>query len=111
MPGDGAADLLPFLPKFHHALLDLTRSDPATEEDDTRLRVVLELMKLARQKKLLRFSQWLAAVPANNLPDNLLSLMLLYALHADSDLDAEKFIIASQAIPNSKETSCLSPKN
>ena len=90
LPDGLAEDLLPFLPKFHHALLDLSRSDPATEEGDTRLRVVLQLMKLARQKELLRFFQWLAAFSANELPDNLLSLMLLYALHADSDLDAEK---------------------
>lgn len=48
LPDELAADLLPFLPKFHHALLDLSRSDPDTEEDDTRLRVVLQLMKLAR---------------------------------------------------------------
>ncbi len=85
-----AADLLPFLPKFHHALLDLTRFDPATGENDTRLRVVLQLMKLARQKELLRFFQWLAGFSAKELPDNLLGMMLLYALHSDSDLDAKK---------------------
>ena len=80
----------PFLPQFHHALLDLTRFDPAAEEADTRLRVVLQLMKLARQKGLLRFFQWLSGFSATELPDTLLGLMLLYALHADSDLDAEK---------------------
>jgi hypothetical protein len=32
-------------------LLDLTRRDPANEENDTQLRVVLQLMKLARQKR------------------------------------------------------------
>jgi len=90
MPDDFAGDLLPFLPKFHHALLDLTRFDPDTSEDDTRLRVVLQLMKLARQKELLRFFQWLAGFSAGDLPDDLLGLMLLYALHADSDLDAKK---------------------
>ena len=90
LPEDTAADLLPFLPKFHHALLDLTRLEPETEESNTRLRVVLQLMKLARQKELLRFFHWLARFPAHTLPDNLLSLMLLYALHSDSDLDAQK---------------------
>jgi hypothetical protein len=54
------------------------------------VRVVLQLMKLARQKELLRFFQWLAGFSARELPDTLLGLMLLYALHADSDLDAEK---------------------
>jgi predicted transposase/invertase (TIGR01784 family) len=90
LPEEIAADLLPHLPKFHHALLDLTRFDPATGESDIRLRVVLQLMKLARQKELLRFFKWLAGFSARDLPDNLLGLMLLYALHSDSDLDAEK---------------------
>ena len=89
LPEDLAPALRPFLPQFHHALLDLTRFDPAAEESDTRLRVVLQLMKLARQKELLRFFQWLAGFSARDLPDTLLGLMLLYALHTDSDLDAE----------------------
>ena len=89
-PEEASAALLPFLPKFHHALLDLTRFDPTTGEDDARLRAVLQLMKLARRKELLRFFQWLAAYSASELPDNLLGLMLLYALHSDSDLDAKK---------------------
>ena len=90
LPDEFAADLLPFLPKFHHALLDLTRVDPATDEGDMRMQVVLQLMKLARQKELLRFFQWLAGFSSHDLPDSLLGLMLLYALHADSDLDAKK---------------------
>ncbi len=89
LPDELAHALLPFLPKFHHALLDLTHFDPATEEDDTRLQVVLQLMKLARRKELLRFFQLLAGVSSHELPDNLLGLMLLYALHSDSNLDAE----------------------
>ena len=47
-------------------------------------------MKLARQKELLRFFQWLAGFSARDLPDSLLGMMLLYALHSDSDLDAKK---------------------
>lgn len=90
LPEDIAPLLLPFLPKFNHALLDLSRFDPATEEGDTRMQAVLQLMKLARQKELLRFFQWLAPFPPHELPDTLLGLMLLYALHADSDLDVEK---------------------
>lgn len=82
--------LLPYLPKFHHALLDLTRFDPATDEDDTQLRAVLQLMKLAREKELLRFFQWLSRYSAAELPNTLLGLILLYALHSDSDLDVEK---------------------
>lgn len=90
LPEGLSAGLLPFLPKFEYELIDLTRMDPDTAEDDTRIRAVLQLMKLARQKELLRFFQWLAGFPASELPDNLLGLMLLYALHADSDLDARQ---------------------
>jgi Putative transposase, YhgA-like len=90
LPEDLAASLLPFLPRFQHALLDLTRCDPTNEESDAQLRVVLQLMKLARQKELLRFFHWLAQIQACELPDNLLSLMLLYALYSDSDLDAKR---------------------
>jgi predicted transposase/invertase (TIGR01784 family) len=89
LPEEIAPALLPFLPKFHHALLDLTCFDPATEEDDTRMQVVLQLMKLARQRELLRFFQWLAGFSAHELPQSLLGKMLLYALHSDSDLDAQ----------------------
>lgn len=99
LPEEIATDLLPFLPKFHHALLDLTRFDPATGENDTQLQIVLQLMKLARQKELLRFFQWLAGFCAKELPDNLLGLMLLYALHSDSDLDAKKIYHTLSANP------------
>lgn len=89
LPEEIAPTLLPFLPKFHHALLDLTCFDPTTGEEDTRMQVILQLMKLARQKELLRFFQWLAGYSAHELPESLLGKMLLYALHSDSDLDAQ----------------------
>ncbi len=89
LPEEIALVLLPFVPKFHHALLDLTRFDPPTGEEDTRIKVVLQLMKLARQKELLRFFKWLAGNPAHDLPESLLGKMLLYALHSDSDLDVQ----------------------
>ena len=90
LPDELAADLLPFLPKFQHALLDLTQCDPATEEGDTRLRIVLQLMKLARERQLLQFFQWLAESLVEQLPDSFLGQLLLYALHSDSDLDIEQ---------------------
>jgi len=99
LPEEIAAVLLPFVPKFHHALLDLTSFDPATEGDDTRLVAVLQLMKLARQKELLRFFEWLAGYPADELPESLLGKMLLYALHADSDLDVETIYHTLSANP------------
>lgn len=104
LPDEISKELLPFLPKFSHALVDLTRFDPTTRECDTRLRIVLQLMKLARQKELLRFFRWLADVSPPELPDNLLSLMLLYSLHADSDLDAEKIYHSLSTNPELKKS-------
>jgi hypothetical protein len=90
LPDDLASELLPFLPKFRHGLLDLTCFDPAAGEDDARLRVVLQLMKLARQQRLLEYFRWLAGPLAGQVPDSLLGRLLLYALHADSELDVEE---------------------
>lgn len=99
LPEETAPALLPFLPRFQHALLDLTRFDPATGEDDLLLQVVLQLMKLARRKELLRFFQWLAGFSARDFPDSLLGLMLLYALHSDSNLDVEKIYASLTSNP------------
>ncbi len=90
LPDDIASDLLPFLPKFHHALLDLSRSDPASEESDSQLRIVLHLMKLARERQLLEYFRWLAETLVERVPDSLLARLLIYALHADSELDAQQ---------------------
>ncbi|GAA5126939.1 Rpn family recombination-promoting nuclease/putative transposase [Luteolibacter yonseiensis] len=90
LEGEAREALLPFLPKFSHALLDLTRFDPSAGEEDARVRAVLQLMKLAREKELLRFFRWLSRFSAKDLSENLLRLILLYAMHSDSDLDAEK---------------------
>jgi hypothetical protein len=84
---------------FHHALLDLTRFDPAKHGGDSRMRAVLPLIKPAREKELLRFFQWLAGIPAKDLSGNLLGLILCYALHNDSDFDAEKIYHALSTSP------------
>ena len=89
-PDDLAADLLPFLPKFHHALLDLTRYDPTQDEDDRQLQMILHLMKLSRKRQVLQFFRWLAETLIDPTPDDLIRRMLLYAIHSDSDLDTEK---------------------
>jgi predicted transposase/invertase (TIGR01784 family) len=89
-PEDLAADLLPFLPKFHHALLDLTRYDPTQDEDDRQLQMILHLMKLSRKRQVLQFFRWLAETLIDPTPDDLIRRMLLYAIHSDSDLDTEK---------------------
>ena len=85
-----SAELLPFLPKFHHALLDLSRAQPATDEHDPQLRIVLHLMKLAREQQLLSFFRWLAEATLEKLPESLLARLIWYALHADSELDAKQ---------------------
>ena len=90
LPDDIAVDLLPYLPKFQHALLDLSRCDPASEESDTQLRIVLHLMKLARERQLLNYFRWLAESLVEQVSDSLLGRLLRYALHADSELDAQQ---------------------
>lgn len=63
-----SAGLLPFLPKFEYELIDLTRMDPDTAEDDTRIRAVLQLMKLARQRNCCVFSNGSPAFRPANCP-------------------------------------------
>jgi predicted transposase/invertase (TIGR01784 family) len=94
LPQDMAVALAPYLPKFQHALLDLTQFDPATEEHDIQLRSVLQLMKLARQRDLLRYFQWFVSNIAYSLLNHELALKLLnYALATDSQLDLEKIYL------------------
>lgn len=100
LPDQLVAELLPFLPKFRHALLDLSRSDPASEESDTQLRIVLHLMKLARERHLLDYFRWLAETLVERVPDSLLGRLLLYALHADSELDAQQIYRSLTANPD-----------
>ncbi len=97
---ENLAGLLPFLPKFRHALLDLTRYDPEQDQDESQLRCVMQLMKLARKRQLSRFFDWLVGTAAEALPEGLLKTILLYALHSDSDLDVEK--IYHKLSPNPK---------
>jgi predicted transposase/invertase (TIGR01784 family) len=104
LPDELAPDLLPYLPKFQHALLDLSRYEPATAEADTQLRIVLQLMKLVRQRELLRFFTWFAQFPAHSLPENLLTLMLLYALTTDSELDVERVYHTLSSNPELKSS-------
>ncbi len=89
LPPEIAADLQPFLPQFRHGLLDLSRYDPASGEDDYRQQAILQLMKLARERQILAYFRWLAKTLAKQLPENLIMRLLAYALNADSDLDPE----------------------
>ncbi len=104
LSADVRESLLPYLPKFKHALLDLTKFDPAGQGSDLRIRAVLQLMKLAREKKLLRFFEWLAGLPAEAFPDNLLRLMLLYAMRSDSEIDVETIYHSLSTNPELKKS-------
>ena len=87
-----AAVLHDYVPKFQHALLDLTQIDPDQSEADVQLRVALQLMKLAREMKLMQFFEWLSARFDSwmaVLPDPFLRKILIYALNAENDLDVE----------------------
>ena len=90
LPEDLAAVLLPFLPKFHHALLDLTRYDPEQDEDRHDLQTILQLMKFARMKQVLPYFEWQAARKNVKINKVLIGRLLIYALHVDSDLDVEQ---------------------
>jgi len=81
------AHLRPFQPSFRHLLLDLTQHQPATEEPDETLRIVLHLMKLARDKqRLLEFFTWLDQTTLD-ITQDLFRACLLYALHSDQTID------------------------
>lgn len=98
------AELGYFLPKFHHALFDLTQHQPKDEEPEGELRVVLQLMKMARGKQqLLQFFDWLGReVSAISTP--LFKLCLLYALHNEEDLDVEEIFRKLTPNPHLKST-------
>jgi hypothetical protein len=79
--------LAPFIPQFQHLLIDLTQIDP-TLENEPNLRVILNLMKLARLKdRILDFFQWLDSEIALQLEDQLLRECLIYSLHIDQSID------------------------
>ena len=106
LPPNLASGLAPYLPKFRHALLDLSQSEPATEETDATLRVVLSLMKLARARQLhADFFDWLGGQlrnAATRMPDGLLKNLLLYAFHTDAELDTERILDKLQQEPVSQ---------
>lgn len=88
VPQHLAGAFAPYLPQFRHVLLDLSQADPSAEESDGTVRAVLQLMKLSRQQQVMEFFLWLVSQTAS-LPEELLTLSLLYALHSDENLDVE----------------------
>jgi|GEM_PF-727676 len=92
LPEPLAETLKPFIPRFQHGLLDLSRYDPDTEEQQGAQRVVLQLMKMAREKRLWEFFDWLALQTTLHLTDTLVHTSLLYALSTDRKLDLQELI-------------------
>ena len=101
LPAPLAEALMPYLPKFRHALLDLSQFDPQRDEVDDQMRVVLHLMKMAREKRLAEFFAWF--FHQITLPDELLRKSLLYALHAEPILDLEQITRTLGNNPKLKE--------
>ncbi len=106
LPPAIAEPLLPYLPKFYHALLDLSTGDSADREGRADLRMILHLMKCAREQRLLEFFAWLAAEYATlkqSLTGALLRLALWYALHADKSLDVKGIYQQLQSEPELRQ--------
>jgi predicted transposase YdaD len=103
---DTAGLLLPYLPKFQHALLDLTQRDPDKDEFHDSLRLVFQLMKLARQKKLADFLHWIAAEmsrPDWEVEEALMLLSYLYTMCVDATIDEAQIAHSLEQKPNLKE--------
>ena len=101
-----ASVLMPYLPKFRHLLLDLTQRDPDKDEIHDPLRLVFQLMKLARQKRLADFLQWIAeemARPGWEVEDALILLSYLYAMSVDVTIDEKQIAHSLEQKPNLKE--------
>ena len=95
LPEDCEAVLLPYLPKFSHALLDLTQADPAHDEPYNELRLAMQLMKLVRTKDVGAFLEWFDAEAQRHgwpVPQALILLSYTYVLHADASIDEEQIV-------------------
>jgi predicted transposase/invertase (TIGR01784 family) len=91
LSAEHAALLQPYLPQLRYQVLDLSQYNPATQEQDAKLRLILQAMKAVREKQLESFLEELAQLHniLTLLPDWMIQLMLLYAIHADQALDVE----------------------
>ena len=89
---DEADELSRYVPKFEHGLEDLASADPLKKDYHEKLQIALRLLQLARRKdELLDYFVWLDAnFPL--LPTKFLRLLLLYALHVQKSLDAQKLL-------------------
>lgn len=106
LPPDLESLLGPFLPGFQHALLDLSQFDPMNEETRPQMQVILQMMKAAREKRLMEFFEWLGRGGAEItllLKEDLFRRCLLYAVHIDINLDVESISHTLSASPKLKQ--------
>ena len=106
LPTDLAAALLPYLPKFRHALLDLSQSDPARDETHDELRLVMQLMKLARTKDVAGFLKWFNTEAQRRgwqVSQSLILLSYTYVLHADTAIDLDQIARSLEYTTQHKE--------
>ena len=109
LPKEMGPAMWDYVPKFRHAMLDLTKEDPMNEEDNVRVRIILELMKRARQKpearKLLEFFAQLAEILLEDpQPVHLIRSMLTYIWTVDDTLDVESVARTIDVNPELKNT-------
>jgi predicted transposase/invertase (TIGR01784 family) len=106
IPASIADAILPYIPKFQHALLDLSLSNGATSQSHAELRLVMKLMKLARTKDLAGFLQWFREEAAQlgwQVPIELVSLSFMYVLHADASIDLQQIEDSLHQLTQGKE--------
>jgi hypothetical protein len=87
LPSELGEWLRPYVPAFRLHLHDLAASDPAAEERDAALRIVLQEMKMLRDAGGLRFLAWLSAQPVPEEIFALLEWVARYLLSVDESLD------------------------
>ena len=95
--GVGLEGMLPYLPKFRYALLDLTELDPDRDEDHDELRLALQLMKLVRLRKQVEFLAWLEhefSRPGLTVRLTLMRTSFVYLLHTDAVMTSTQSLVA-----------------
>lgn len=94
--------LLPYLPKFHYALNDLTRFEPESMAHDQAVQTILLLMKLARQRDVGTFLVWLVQTHTGVLTSWLIEKILSYCMHIEAPLDMPQIQMILQSNPHLK---------
>jgi predicted transposase/invertase (TIGR01784 family) len=103
LPAELEERLMPYIPDFRLHLHDLATADPADEERNAALRIVLQEMKLVRGGKGAVFVAWLSEQPIAEEVFALLGWMARYLLSADENLDIREIRDTLESNPRLKE--------